>query len=637
MVYNKEVQKRRDPSLKQQYDVIVIGGGHAGVEAAYAAAKIGVRTILITASIQNIAAMPCNPSIGGPAKGIVVREVDALGGLMGQVTDKTALQMKMLNLSKGPGVHSLRAQADRLAYPRRIQEILLTTPNLDVVEEMVDSLVVVEDKVTGVKLENGSTVHGEKVILTTGTYMQSLILVGKTKESAGPHGEKTTSHLSHHLQALGFHLFRLKTGTPPRVHKDSIDYSKTEIQPGDVVKRQFSTRSKKIDLIDVEQQLPCYLTYTSPATLEIIREHLTESAMYSGNVEGVGPRYCPSIEDKVVRFFDKERHQIFLEPESVELPDIYVQGFSTSMPHDVQEKMIHSIPGLERAQILKYGYAIEYDAIDPTQLQATLETKLIRGLYTAGQVNGTSGYEEAAGQGIIAGINAACSCLGKEPVILKRNEAYIGVMIDDLVTKGTQEPYRLLTSRAEHRLLLRHDNADLRLFDIAYEVGMKTADDKKLMDKKRSEIAELVEQLQTIRVTPKSHVQQFLQENGSSEIRDGMSAFELLKRPEIQIEELLTFLQLTSSDEIAQQAAIEAKYAGYIKKATALSENQVRLDMKKIPKHIIYADIPNLALEAKQKLEQIRPETLGQASRISGVNPSDIAILSVWMKKYNHH
>ncbi|MGL4662553.1 MAG: tRNA uridine-5-carboxymethylaminomethyl(34) synthesis enzyme MnmG [Culicoidibacterales bacterium] len=619
--------------MKERYDVIVVGGGHAGVEAAHAAAKIGVKTALITASISNIAAMPCNPSIGGPAKGIVVREVDALGGLMGQITDNTALQMKMLNLSKGPGVHSLRAQADRLAYPRKVQQYLLEMENLDVIEETVKDIIVDHAEIQGVLLENNQEIHSQKVIITTGTYMKSLILVGDSKEVSGPHGEKTTASLSEGLKSLGFELFRLKTGTPPRVHKDSIDYSKTEIQPGDRVKRKFSNQTRDEDLLDVDEQLPCYLTYTSPQTLDIIREHLQESAMYSGNVEGVGPRYCPSIEDKVVRFFDKERHQIFLEPESTELPDIYVQGFSTSMPHDVQDKMVRSIPGLEQAEILKYGYAIEYDAIDPMQLRATLETKKIKGLYTAGQVNGTSGYEEAAGQGIIAGMNAALATLGKEPIILKRNEAYIGVMIDDLVTKGTQEPYRLLTSRAEHRLLLRHDNADLRLFEFAYTSGMKNDEDKSQMENKRQSIEHLIAQLGEIRLTPKPHVQAFLKENNSSEIRDGLSAFELLKRPEIQIDRLLVFLEISVSEDIAQQASIAAKYAGYIQKAAALSENQIKLDAKKIPSYIRYDEIPNLALEAKQKLEQIRPETLGQASRISGVNPSDVAILSIWIKK----
>lgn len=617
------------------FDVIVIGGGHAGCEAAHASAKIGVKTALITANINNIAAMPCNPSIGGPAKGIVVREIDAMGGLMGVITDQTAIQMKMLNLSKGPGVWSLRAQTDRLKYPRKMIEILKNTSNLTIVEDFVDEIVVEGTKVHGVKLASGIVYATQAVVITTGTYMKSTILVGHEKRAEGPHGEQTKSNLSQWLQLQGFELFRLKTGTPPRVERDSIDFSKVEEQPGDIIHRHFSEWYDGELLLEGEQQLPCYLTYTNEATHEIINKHLDDSAMYSGNVKGVGPRYCPSIEDKIVRFSDKNRHQLFLEPESLEMNDYYIQGFSTSMPHEIQQELLKTIPGLENAVINKYGYAIEYDAINPIQLQPTLETKLISGLFSAGQVNGTSGYEEAAGQGIIAGINAARFTKNVDQIVLKRDEAYIGVMIDDLVTKGTLEPYRLLTSRAEHRLMLRHDNAIYRLFEIAKAVGMYTTEQIKRYENRVKIKEELIDLLSNTKLTPKQATQEFLNTQNSAEIRDGIDAYALLKRPEIDVLKLCKFLNIETNSAIAQEVAIISKYSGYIKKANRQTIAGQKLDNKKIPEEIDYAQIPNLALEARQKLDQIKPQTLGQASRISGVNPSDVAIINVYIKKFH--
>ncbi len=616
-----------------EYEVIVVGGGHAGCEASLASARIGHKTLLITGNIKNIADMPCNPSIGGPAKGIVVREIDALGGEMGRNTDKATLQLKMLNTKKGPAVQALRAQADKITYPKEMLKTLRSTKNLDIKEAFVEDLLIENKKIKGVVLADNTIIKSQIVILTTGTYLRSVILTGAEKTPGGPHGEESSKFLSTKLKEYGFNIIRLKTGTPPRIEKDSIDYSKTSLEPGDPVERVFSFDD--VVYYDVNNQVPCHLIYTTAKTHEIIREHLSESSMYGGYVEGVGPRYCPSIEDKVVRFSDKERHQLFLEPESIYYDDIYLQGFSTSMPHYVQEHMVHSLPGLEHAKILKYAYAIEYDAIDSKQLKPSLETKIVEGLFTAGQINGTSGYEEAAGQGLIAGINAALKIENKEPLILKRNESYIGVLIDDLVTKGIKDPYRLLTSRAEYRLLLRHDNADLRLREYGYQVGLVPEDKYQSFRKKKESIEKLTNILNETRITPKKEVNDYLEEIHTNILKDGISLWELLKRPEISIEKIEHFINLPFDKEVKEQIEINAKYEGYIKKANKEAEKMLSLEEKNIPEDINYQDILNLASEARQKLEEIRPRTLGQASRISGVNPADISILMVYLRKKN--
>ena len=612
-------------------DIIVIGGGHAGVEAALACARLGKQTILYSMHIDMIASMPCNPSVGGPAKGIVVREIDALGGEMGKAADATALQFKMLNTTKGPGVQCLRVQSDKIKYMRYMQEVCKNQPNLELREMSVEAVLAKDGKVIGVLQKDGHEEYAQAVILTSGTFMTANILVGHTSIESGPDDEPTTPNLSESLRQLGIETFRLKTGTPARILTSSIDFSKTSLQPGSDQFISFSSKTKEIRPFD--QQLPCYLTYTSPLTHEIINGNLKESAMYSGLVKGVGPRYCPSIEDKLVRFADKERHQIFLEPESELLDTTYVQGFSTSMPHHVQEQMLRSLPGLENCVIKKYAYAIEYDAINPLQCKPTLENKIVENLYTAGQVNGTSGYEEAAAQGLMAGINAVLKMDGKEPLILRRDEAYIGVMIDDLVTKGTQEPYRLLTSRAEYRLLLRHDNADLRLKQYGYECGLIDEAEYQEFLQKKADIAMLQEQLQQIRFTPKSDVNAYLHTIEYDTLKDGISATELLRRPKVKLSELMNYMDVEGSKEVVEQVEIEVKYEGYINKAKRDANHLKQMENIKLPTDLPYDDIEHLSLEAKQKLKAVQPLTMGQASRISGVNPADISVLAIYLEQ----
>ena len=614
-----------------KYEIIVVGGGHAGCEAALASARLGHKTLLVTSNINNIADMPCNPSIGGPAKGIVVREIDALGGEMGKNADKAALQTKMLNTKKGPAVQALRFQADKIIYPKEMLKTLNSTENLEIKEAMVEKLLVKDKKIQGVELENGEKILASAVILTTGTYLKAVVLTGANRKSSGPHGEKESKFLSDSLKDLGFTIKRLKTGTPQRIDKNSIDYSKTKEEKGDTITHTFSFDN--IIYRKPEDQISCHLIYTTEKTHEIIKEHLKESSMYGGYVEGIGPRYCPSIEDKVVRFSDKERHQLFLEPESLYYDDIYLQGFSTSMPNEIQDLMVHSLPGLEHAKILKYGYAIEYDAIDSMQLKRSLETKLVENLYTAGQINGTSGYEEAAGQGLIAGINASLKIEGREPLILKRNESYIGVLIDDLVTKGVKDPYRLLTSRAEYRLLLRNDNADLRLRDYGYQVGLIDEEKYQAFNRKKENIKELEELLKSTRITPKKEVNEYIETIPSTPLKDGISLYDFLKRPEITLENIKHFIKLDYTKEELEQVEINAKYEGYIKKSNKEAEKMLSLEEKKIPEDINYDTIPNLASEARQKLREVRPTTIGQASRISGVNPADISILMVYLRR----
>ncbi|REJ28849.1 tRNA uridine-5-carboxymethylaminomethyl(34) synthesis enzyme MnmG [Caldibacillus debilis] len=614
------------------YDVIVVGSGHAGCEAALAAARIGAKTLVLTINLDMVAFMPCNPSIGGPAKGIVVREIDALGGEMGKNIDKTYIQMRMLNTGKGPAVRALRAQADKVLYQREMKKTLERQPNLTLRQGMVEKLIVENGVCQGVITKTGAAYRSKAVVLTTGTFLRGEIIIGELKYSSGPNNQQPSIKLSENLEELGFQLVRFKTGTPPRVNSRTIDYSKTEIQPGDKEPRAFSYETTTY----ITDQLPCWLTYTTERSHQIIDENLHRAPMFSGMIKGRGPRYCPSIEDKVVRFHDKPRHQIFLEPEGRETEEVYVQGLSTSLPEEVQQELIASIPGLEKAEMMRPGYAIEYDAIVPTQLWPTLETKLVKNLYTAGQINGTSGYEEAAGQGIMAGINAAFKALGKdEEVVLSRSDAYIGVMIDDLVTKGVVEPYRLLTSRAEYRLLLRHDNADLRLTEIGYRIGLISEERYRKFLLKKQQIEAELNRLRSTIIRPDEKVQKLIQSVGGSELKDGIKASDLLKRPEMTYEHIKQLVPAPEelSSEVEEQVEIQIKYEGYIQKSLQQVEKMKKLEDKKIPADIDYDAIFGLANEAKENLKKVRPLSIAQASRIPGVNPADISILLVYLEQ----
>lgn len=621
--------------MKQTYDVIVVGGGHAGLEAAIASAKLGKQTLLLTLNIKKMGDMPCNPSIGGSAKGIVVREIDALGGVMAKAADHEYLQIKLLNTRKGPGVQCLRTQEDKITYPAYIQSIALSTENLRVIEDEVTSLLHDDKKVYGVVTRSGKEHEAKAVILTTGTFMEAEVLVGHSKTSSGPDGEKPSIGLSPYLQSMGFEMLRLKTGTPPRIHKDTIDYSLTTPQPGMEGNLAFSYETTKF--MPLEEQILCHLTYTTRKTHEIIQENLEESSMYSGLVKGVGPIYCPSIEDKIVRFADKPRHQLFLEPESKESDSIYLQGLSTSMPHHIQEQLVYSIPALRNAKILKYAYAIEYDSFNPLDLKPTLETKKWPGLYVAGQICGTSGYEEAAGLGLMAGINAVHKIDGKEPLILRRDQAYIGVMIDDLVTKGVSDPYRLLSSRAEYRLLLRHDNADLRLSDIGYEVGLISEERYEKFTKKRSNINKALDILQTTYPSTNSGIVEYLDSIDYPNFVGGLSGEELLRRPHVTYNKLQPYvdgLEEVDLDETGiEQLEIIVKYEGYIEKQKQAARRFQKNERVVIPSNTNYLDMDGLRLEAREKLTKVQPHTLGQASRISGVTPADIAVLLMHIKK----
>ncbi len=621
--------------IKVKYDIVVVGGGHAGCEACLACARMGKKTLLITGNLNNVADMPCNPSIGGSAKGIVVREVDALGGEMGFCADKTHLQIKMLNVKKGPGVRSLRAQGCKVNYPKEMLKTLQEQENLDLLEDLAASVIVEDKKIKGVTCESGKEIMCDALILTTGTYLNSDILCGHESYKGGPHGEKNSMYLSKSLEEHGIKIIRLKTGTPPRILKSSINFDEVQIEKGDDEKLSFSNFYEPT--YSPSEQRPCYLTYTNPTTHKIIMDNLDKCALYSGLIKGVGPRYCPSIEDKIVKFNDKDRHQIFLEPERSDDIEYYVGGFSTTMPHEIQEQLLHTMDGLKECVITKYGYAIEYDAIDPVQLNMNLESKILENLFTAGQINGTSGYEEAAAQGLMAGINAVLKLEGKEPFILKRNEAYIGVLIDDLINKGITEPYRLLTSRAEFRLLLRHDNASLRLTEYGRKFGLINDEKYEIYQGKLNAIDELMTFLKENSLECNEINNEFLNSNNSSPISGRVKYIELIKRPEIKLNSLLNHIGYSYSEEICDMVEIMIKYEGYINKTNNEVAKMLKLEEKQIPDDIDYEKVRNIATEAKQKFSKIRPRTIGQASRISGVNPSDITMLLVYLKKeYNN-
>lgn len=618
----------------EEFDVIVVGAGHAGSEAALAAARMGCCTMLLTINLDMVAFMPCNPSLGGPAKGVVVREIDALGGEMGHNIDKTYIQMRMLNTGKGPAVRALRAQADKTKYAESMKQTIEQQENLTLRQGLADEILVEDGRCVGVVTSTGAVYKSQAVIITAGTALRGEIIIGELKYSSGPNNSQPSLKLSDSLKALGFEIDRFKTGTPPRVKSSTIDYSKTEIQPGDEAPNHFSFATP--DSAYNQAQLPCWLTYSNESTHGIIRENLHRAPMFTGIVEGVGARYCPSIEDKVVRFSDKPRHQIFLEPEGANTEEVYVQGLSTSLPEDVQHKMIHSVEGLENAEMMRSGYAIEYDVVVPHQLRPTLETKLVENLYTAGQTNGTSGYEEAGGQGLIAGINAALKLQGKEPFVLNRSDGYIGVMIDDLVTKGTNEPYRLLTSRAEYRLILRHDNADLRLTEKGHEIGLVGDEQYQRYLIKKEQVEGELARLGKIRLKPTAEIQAFLEDKNTAQLKDGILAIDFLRRPEISYEELAQFIPEPDQElprKVVEQVEIQVKYEGYIKKALDKVEKLKRMEAKRIPENIDYEAINGLATESRQKLMKIEPETIAQASRISGVNPADISILMVYLEQ----
>ncbi|WP_163655341.1 tRNA uridine-5-carboxymethylaminomethyl(34) synthesis enzyme MnmG [Listeria sp. PSOL-1] len=613
------------------YDVIVVGAGHAGVEAGLASGRMGAKTLMLTINLDMVAFMPCNPSVGGPAKGVVVREIDALGGEMGRNTDKTYVQMRMLNTGKGPAVRALRAQSDKWDYQHEMKHTIEKEDHITLRQGLVDRLVIEDGICSGVITSTGLKYTAQAVVLTTGTFSRGEIIVGDLRYSSGPNNQQPSIKLSEHLEELGFELRRFKTGTPPRVKSSTINYSKTEEQPGDKDPRAFSYETTSMIL----SQLPCWLTYTNSETHDIIQANLSRSPMFMATKKGTGARYCPSIEDKIVRFNDKPRHQIFLEPEGRNTEEVYVQGLSTSLPEDVQEKMLRTLPGLENVEMMRTGYAIEYDAIMPSQLWPSLETKLVSGLFTAGQINGTSGYEEAAGQGLMAGINACLKIQEKEPLILGRDRAYIGVLIDDLVTKGTEEPYRLLTSRSEYRLLLRHDNADLRLTEIGYKIGLISEERYQRFMAKRKQIADEKQRLETTRVKPTEQVQKILRDLGTAELKDGILAADLLRRPELTYDKIIEIVSReTFVDwEIAEQVEIQIKYEGYIEKSYQQVEKMKRMENKKIPENIDYDAIFGLATEAVEKLKKIQPLSIAQASRISGVNPADISILLVYIEQ----
>ena len=611
------------PYLEETYDIVVVGAGHAGCEAALACARLGLETIVFTVSVDSIALMPCNPNVGGSSKGHLVRELDALGGEMGKNIDKTFIQSKMLNESKGPAVHSLRAQADKQEYSRQMRKTMENTEHLTIRQAEGSELIVEDGQIKGVKTFSGAIYHAKAVVLCTGTYLRARCIYGDVSNPTGPNGLQAATHLTDSLIANGIEMFRFKTGTPARADKRSIDFSKMEEQKGDekIVPFSFTNTPEELE----REQISCWLTYTNEETHKIIRDNIDRSPIYSGNIKGTGPRYCPSIEDKVVRFADKERHQLFLEPESKYYDDIYIQGFSTSMPRTIQEQMVHSLPGLEQAKILRYAYAIEYDAIYPTQIKPSLETKVLNNLFTAGQINGTSGYEEAACQGLMAGINAGLKLEGKEPLILKRNEAYIGVLIDDLVTKGTKEPYRMLTSRAEYRLLLRHDNSDLRLREYGHKVGLINGDKYEKFLEKKNNIEKLKEELKEIKVTVDQEKR-----------RVTTTVYDYLKTPNIKLDEIIKNfnLNLNYPQDVVEEVEIQIKYDGYIKKVCREADKMLKQEEKQIPIDIDYDKIPNLASEARQKLKEVKPLTIAQAIRISGVNPADISILLVYLRKY---